>query len=184
MAWVSLVKLPPDKCHWTILKIKVNIGSWASVFPHPCHHMRLMGPGELSEFLLVNPREWQPSATTTWDFPGELDRQNQFINGYIDGLVPGRRNSSVLAMELHLSCINPSISCTARFKHLITNLGNLKILKELNRLTHWGRDEMNNISQTTFSNVFSSMKMFEFQLKFHWSLFPRVQLTIYQHWFR
>ena len=51
-------------------------------------------------------------------------------------------------------------------------------------LTHWGRDEMNNISQTTFSNVFSSMKMFEFWLKFHWSLFPRVQLTIFQHWFR
>ena len=52
------------------------------------------------------------------------------------------------------------------------------------RLTYWGRDEMNNISQTTFSNVFCSMKMFESRLKFHWSLFPRVQLTIYQHWFR
>ena len=51
-------------------------------------------------------------------------------------------------------------------------------------LTHWGRDEMNNISQTTFSNVFSSMKMFEFRLKFHWSLFPRIQLTIFHHWFR
>ena len=42
---------------------------------------------------------------------------------------------------------------------------------DLSLLTHWGRDEMNNISQTTFSNVFSSMKMFEFRLKFHWSLF-------------
>ena len=30
-------------------------------------------------------------------------------------------------------------------------------------LTHWGRDEINNISQTTFSNVFSSMQMFEFR---------------------
>ena len=30
------------------------------------------------------------------------------------------------------------------------------------------------ISQTTFSNAFSWMKMFEFRLKFHWSLFPRV----------
>ena len=30
----------------------------------------------------------------------------------------------------------------------------------------------------------SSMKMFEFRLQFHWSLFPRVQLTIFQHWFR
>ena len=38
-------------------------------------------------------------------------------------------------------------------------------------LTHWGRDEMNNISQTTFSNVYSSMKMFEFRSKFHWLKF-------------
>ena len=51
-------------------------------------------------------------------------------------------------------------------------------------LTYWGRDEMNNILQATFSNVYSSMKMFEFRLRFHWSLFPRVQLTIFQHWFR
>ena len=51
-------------------------------------------------------------------------------------------------------------------------------------LTHWGRDKMAAISQTTFSNVFSSMKMFKFRLRFHWSLFPRVQLTIFHHWFR
>ena len=51
-------------------------------------------------------------------------------------------------------------------------------------LTHWGRDKMDAISQTTFSSVFSWMKMFEFRLQFHWSLFLRVQLTIFQHWFR
>ena len=28
------------------------------------------------------------------------------------------------------------------------------------------------------------MKMFEFRLKFHWSLFSRIQLIIFQHWFR
>ena len=33
------------------------------------------------------------------------------------------------------------------------------------------------ISQTTLSNEFSWMKMFEFRLRFHWSLFLRVQLT-------
>ena len=33
-------------------------------------------------------------------------------------------------------------------------------------------------------NAFSSMKMFEFRLKFHWSLFRRIQLTIFQQWFR
>ena len=51
-------------------------------------------------------------------------------------------------------------------------------------LTHWGRDKMDAISQTPFSNVFSWIKMYEFRLRFHWSLFPRVQLTIFQHWFR
>ena len=38
-------------------------------------------------------------------------------------------------------------------------------------------------SQTTFSSTFSWMKMFEFRLKVHWSLFLRVELTIFQHWF-
>ena len=52
------------------------------------------------------------------------------------------------------------------------------------KLTHWGRDNMAAISQTTLSNAFSWMKMLEFRLKFHWSLFIRVQLTIFQHWFR
>ena len=51
-------------------------------------------------------------------------------------------------------------------------------------LTHWGRDKMTAIFQTTFSNGFSWMKMYEFRLTFHWSLFPGVQLTIFQHWFR
>ena len=44
-------------------------------------------------------------------------------------------------------------------------------------LTHWGWDKMADISQTTFSNIFSSIKMCQFWLKFHWSLFLRVQLT-------
>ena len=51
-------------------------------------------------------------------------------------------------------------------------------------LTHLLRDKMAVISQTTFSNAFSWMKKFEFWLKFHWSLFLRVQLTITKHWFK
>ena len=51
-------------------------------------------------------------------------------------------------------------------------------------LTHWSWDKMAAFSQTTFSNAFSSMKMFEFRLQFHWSLFLRVQLTIFQPLFR
>ena len=51
-------------------------------------------------------------------------------------------------------------------------------------LTHWDRDKMDAISQTTCSSAFSVIKMFEFRLKFNWSLFLRVQLTIIQHCFR
>ena len=53
--------------------------------------------------------------------------------------------------------------------------------------SRWGslcRDKMAGILQTTLSTAFSWMKMLEFQLKFHWSLFLRIQLTILKHWFR
>ena len=40
----------------------------------------------------------------------------------------------------------------------------------ISRLTHWCRDKVASISQTTLSNAFSWMKMFEFRLKFYWSL--------------
>ena len=51
-------------------------------------------------------------------------------------------------------------------------------------LTDLHLDKMAAVSQTIFSDGFSWMKSSVFWLKFHWSLFPRVQLTITQHWFR
>ena len=63
-------------------------------------------------------------------------------------------------------------------------------------LTHWGQDKMAAIFHITFSNAFSWMKMYEPRLRFHWSLFLRVQfplkfqlflrvpLTISNHWSR
>ena len=51
-------------------------------------------------------------------------------------------------------------------------------------LTHLPLDKMAAISQTTFSNTFSWMKMLEFQFNFPWNLFLRFQLTIHQHWVR
>ena len=55
---------------------------------------------------------------------------------------------------------------------------------QLRLFTHWGRDKTAAISKTTFSNVFSWMKIYEFRSRFHWSLFLRFELTISQHWFR
>ena len=51
-------------------------------------------------------------------------------------------------------------------------------------LTNWGRGKVVAFLQTTFSNAFSWMKMHEFRLIFHWSMFLRVQLRIFQYWFR
>ena len=45
-------------------------------------------------------------------------------------------------------------------------------------LTHFSQDKMAATSQTIFSDAFSRMNNFIFWLKFHWSLFPRFQLTI------
>ena len=42
---------------------------------------------------------------------------------------------------------------------------------------------MGTVSQTTYSNAFAWMKSVVFWLKFHWSLFLRVQLIITKHWF-
>ena len=50
--------------------------------------------------------------------------------------------------------------------------------------THWGWDKMATISQTTFSNTFSWMKIYKFRFEFHWHLFLIIQLTISQLWFR
>ena len=49
---------------------------------------------------------------------------------------------------------------------------------------HWGPDKINTISQTTFSNAFYWIKIYEFRLRFHWSLLLRFKLTIFQHWFK
>ena len=45
-------------------------------------------------------------------------------------------------------------------------------------------DKMAAILQMILSDAFSWMKMCEFQLTFYLSLFPRVQLTIFQYWLR
>ena len=50
--------------------------------------------------------------------------------------------------------------------------------------THWGRHKMAAILQAIFSKAYAWMKMIEFRFKFHWNLFPGVQLTISQHWFK
>ena len=49
-------------------------------------------------------------------------------------------------------------------------------------LSHLPLDKMTAISQMIYSDASSWMKSLVFWLKFHWSLFLRVYLTITQHW--
>ena len=51
-------------------------------------------------------------------------------------------------------------------------------------LTHWGRDNMVVFFNTTFSNAFSWNKKYWILNTIGQKLFPMVQLTIIQHWFR
>ena len=75
------------------------------------------------------------------------------------------------------------IACYLGEPATVNSFGNCEMLTNAH-LTHWGRDKIDAILQTTFSNAISWMKMFEFQLKFHWSSFLKVQLKIFKHWFR
>ena len=51
-------------------------------------------------------------------------------------------------------------------------------------LTHLSLHEMADILADDISNAFSWMEIIVYRFKCHWYLFPRVQLTIRQHWFR
>ena len=53
-----------------------------------------------------------------------------------------------------------------------------------NILTYWGQDRMAANHLMTISDAFFLMKIYKFWLRFHWSSFSWVQLTISQHWFR
>ena len=47
-----------------------------------------------------------------------------------------------------------------------------------------GRDKMTAIFQTTYSNAISWIEIVVFWWKFHWNMFSRTQLTVFQHCFR
>ena len=86
---------------------------------------------------------------------------------------------------LNLKCPKVSRGLVDRFNSWLLISGNVfETIDNRKMLTHWGRYKMAAIFQTTFSNAFSWMEMYEFRLLFHWSLFPRFELTISQHWSR
>ena len=83
----------------------------------------------------------------------------------------------------HLSALLRNITEYSKLREELSKTG-IEFTAWITYLTHWGQDKMAAISQTTFSNAFSWMKICRFRLRFHWSLFLWVQLIISQYWFR
>ena len=90
-------------------------------------------------------------------------------------VMPGH-NSSICHSKLNTAEKKPSI--------YILHIYTFRYIYWALYLTHWGRDKMAAVSQTTFSSALSWMKIYEIWHKLHWSLFLRVELTQFQRWYR
>ena len=102
--------------------------------------------------------------------------QHKYINNHFDKHAWRYSGLQSLTLLTYISSI---------FKnHKLLSLGKIALRHLHKPLTHWSLHKISAILQLAFSNAFSLMKMYEFQLKFHLSLFLRVQLIIFQHWFR
>ena len=113
-------------------------------------------------------------GTFFWDFCGNPGKQASILRKIVIFKLPGHETEYLLAPTQFLVALGSQAYRVIKFCHL-TYCGPVISYGDL---THWGRDKMDAISQTTFLYAFSWMKMFEYRLKFHWSLFLRVQLTI------
>ena len=159
--------------------VKQQAIAWANVNSILCHHMASIGPNELTHPLGQNGRHFADNifrcifvnekiyilTKISLKFVPKGPLDNKPSIGLDNGLAPNKRQAIIWtnAELIHW--------------HIYGTQGG-------DELTHWGRDKMDAISQTIFSRAFSWMKTFEFRSIFHWSLFWRVQLTIFQHWFR
>ena len=80
-----------------------------------------------------------------------------------------------------------TVGCCYNMIHFLWILHNkhpiARLWGNLCSLTHWGQDKMADFSQA-FSKPFSSVRIYEFRLIFHWCFFLMVKLTIFQYWFR
>ena len=79
---------------------------------------------------------------------------------------------------------NDSHKLCVSFLYTLCSLDNWSSGSTINQpqLIYWGWYKMAVILQNTFSNTFSWLTIFVFQLKFHINLFPCVQLKVGLHW--
>ena len=83
---------------------------------------------------------------------------------YFFGLAQDWGKSNANALELLQTCAK--LSTFKLFS--VDSMANRNFFQE-EEWTLWGRDKIATISQTTFSNKFSWIEMYELCLKIHWS---------------
>ena len=139
---------------WNLLQIKILLAG------SWCDDMGCWNTCDISHNTLQNVVTWKTFCIT-----GPL--WGESIGGF-----PSQRASNAESISMSYCHHTCTWCCCAKSCHAY-----------LWSLKHWCQDKMAAIYHT-FLKAYSSMKMYEFQLKFHWSLFPIVQLTISLHWFR
>ena len=124
------------------------------------------------------PQVWQPPARTVTTIPlqpGGLRGKNCSF------LVPKFKNINIITRNF-LQIISPfNHNISERVPHFWTMF--LKFRNGLSLCNGLAKQNGRHFSDDIYQ-PFSWMKMLEVLLKFHWSLFLRVKLTIFQHWFR
>ena len=142
-----------------------------------------------------------PSTDITWIF---LQFQNIFVGDYFSVIF---RNMHMIDLNMWYYQISVAIAWVGIQRDLYGILiisyykaiqtshatghsqynGSISAQNRSSSFSHYFKlplDKMAAVLQTIFSDAFLWMRNFLFWLKFHWSLFLRVQLTIIQHWFR
>ena len=129
---------------------------------------------------------WQHSVVSSADIRHSgVTKMPDVIQNYIHYII-FEKNTLVFYPTVHLAPHYPIYNFfSSKNMHLkIASAKFQQYCSGFHVLTHWGRDKMATIFQTTFSNTFSWMKMFDFCSRFHWTLFLGFQLIKSQHWFR
>ena len=153
---------------WTQFSTKfpwLESKTWIPMLPNSIHMMYVTRERPLHSYVLLKRHVFN------YTIAKKYLKAVSFVNEQIQHHL--RQNHRWL-WQIHRCCAHPHTPYShTLFPH-----------SQLRPLTHLPLDKMSAISQTIFSDAFSWIKSFVFWLKFHWSLFLRVQLTISQYWFR
>ena len=146
------------------------------------YHVPLLNVTSAADYCLGLLTQVLKLSLTHWGRVTHIWVSNLTPIGSVNGLSPGRRQA-IIWTNAGLLLIGPFGTNFSEMRLKVSSAKRRPFCLGLNELTHLPRDNLAEKLET-FSTAFSSMKMFELWLKYHWSVFLRGHLTMNQHWFR